>query len=801
MKNSTLFKRHRLTALVAASMFGLTTGIASVNAEVVEGPDLSGLGSLKGIKPAPVPGLDEYVKNEKAAIKLGKALFWDMQAGSQGQACASCHYSAGADNRTKNQISPGLNNVDETKREIFDPTQTGIGGPNYTLVPNDFPFRVYANPDDRNSEVLFDSDDVVSSQGVEGLVFDELYGGSFGDPRYSDRRETCDTVKDIFHVGDVSTRRVEPRNTPTVINAIFNFRNFWDGRANNTFNGVDPFGRRNKDARVLHFDPYTKYVSQKEVDLINSSAASQAVGPPGSAFEMTCANKAFRDMGRKLLNLKPLGLQQVDRSDSVLGYDSSYPNDGLRSRYKEMIKDAFNIEYWGSDQDFDGYSQMEQNFSLFWGLAIQLYEKTLISDDSRFDRYMDGDQYALTTLEKKGLEVFVDKGKCVNCHSGPEFSKAMTHLIAEEQEEGLVERMHMGDGGISLYDNGFYNIGVSPTTRDLVLGGKDPWGNPLSHTQQFIEKLLGNDVPDNFEVDPCTFEAKVLADEPCDSAAQTNALKTLVLEGNARTAIHGAVKTPTLRNIELTGPYMHNGSMSTLWQVVEFYNRGGNRFSEGLGDSSGFGDITSNLDPDIRSLGLTDYEKKALVAFLKSLTDERVRQEKAPFDHPQLFIPNGVEGDEFLAETNLNGSPKEEWIEIPMVGAYGRAAKGLEPLKPFLDGAEPDYQSPVYNEPAPEPEPAPKYLAAKDDAVSAKYGFTTKIKPLDNDVAGDYAIDPRSIVIHNAPSSRDCRYSIHFDGSISITPLKDYEMSMTYSVKDTKGNESNVATVKINVYR
>ncbi|MCQ1058433.1 cytochrome-c peroxidase [Photobacterium sp. ZSDE20] len=790
MNNKTLYKRHRLTALVTASLLGLASGIASVHAEEeVEAPDFSGIGSLKGIDPAPVPGLDEYVKDEKAAIKLGKALFWDMQAGSQGQACASCHYSAGADNRTKNQISPGLNNVDPAKREIFDPTQTGVGGPNYTLVPEDFPFRVYANPDDRDSEVLFDTDDVVSSQGVFAAVFDELYGGSYGEPKFSDRRESCETVKDIFHVGGVTTRRVEPRNTPTVINAIFNFRNFWDGRANNSFNGVDPFGRRNVDAKVVHYDPYTDSVSLKKVDLINSSAASQAVGPPGSAFEMTCANKAFRDMGKKLLHLKALGLQQVDRTDSELGYMSSYPNKGLHVSYREMVEDAFNIEYWGSDEDFDGYSQMEENFSLFWGLAIQLYEKTLISDDSRFDRYMDGDDYALTDLEKHGMEVFVDKGSCVNCHSGPEFSKAMTHLIAEEQEEGLVERMHMGDGNTSLYDNGFYNIGVTPTKEDIGLGGRDPWDNPLSHTEQYIDKLLGNNAPDNFEVDPCTFEALVFEEDPCNSNRQTRKITRRVENGKERTAVHGAFKTPTLRNVELTGPFMHNGSMATLEQVVEFYNRGGNRTSEGNGDSSGFDGISSNLDPDIRSLDLTDYEKKALVAFMKSLTDERVRQEKAPFDHPQLFIPNGAVGDEFAVVQKFNDiTAEEDWLEIPMVGAYGRPAKGLEPIKPFLNGVNSGGD-------------APNYLEAKDDVVSAKYGRTTVIKLLDNDVAGDYGIDPSSIVIHNAPSRTECRYYIHSDGSISITPLRDYNMNMTYTVKDSEGHESNVATVEINVYR
>src|SRR5574342_530905 len=56
------------------------------------------------------PNLSQFVKNKQAAIKLGKAFFWDMQAGSDGvQACGTCHFKAGADPRLKNQISPGLN--------------------------------------------------------------------------------------------------------------------------------------------------------------------------------------------------------------------------------------------------------------------------------------------------------------------------------------------------------------------------------------------------------------------------------------------------------------------------------------------------------------------------------------------------------------------------------------------------------------------------------------------------------------------------------------------------------------------
>ena len=68
----------------------------------------------------------------------------------------------------------------------------------------------------------------------------------------------------------------------------------------------------------------------------------------------------------------------------------------------------------------------------------------------------------------------------------------------------------------------------------------------------------------------------------------------------------GAFKTPTLREVAGTAPYMHDGSMGTLEEVIEFYNRGGN--------------ANSYLDPEIRPLDLTDDEKRALLAFLRSLS-------------------------------------------------------------------------------------------------------------------------------------------------------------------------------------
>ena len=93
---------------------------------------------------APPANLGDFVNDETAFLKLGKALFWDMQLGSDGiQSCASCHFHAGADNRSKNQISPGV--LASLKDKTGFSTLLG-GGANYQLTAADFPFRKLANP-------------------------------------------------------------------------------------------------------------------------------------------------------------------------------------------------------------------------------------------------------------------------------------------------------------------------------------------------------------------------------------------------------------------------------------------------------------------------------------------------------------------------------------------------------------------------------------------------------------------------------------------------------------------------------
>jgi hypothetical protein len=165
---------------------------------------------------------------------------------------------------------------------------------------------------------------------------------------------------------------------------------------------------------------------------------------------------------------------------------------------------------------------------------------------------------------------------------------------------------------------------------------------------------------------------------PCDFQAVGGC--TVIYDPNFRDAVDGSFKAPTLRNVELTGPYFHTGGYATLEQVVDFYSRGGNvrGTTSGAGDTSGYDANTSNFDTEVFHLNLTDVEKADLVTFLKSLTDDRVRYERAPFDHPGLVLPNGAVGDNYSV-SSINGRALDQLRVIPAVGKAGLSS----PIQPF----------------------------------------------------------------------------------------------------------------------
>jgi hypothetical protein len=147
--------------------------------------------------------------------------------------------------------------------------------------------------------------------------------------------------------------------------------------------------------------------------------------------------------------------------------------------------------------------------------------------------------------------------------------------------------------------------------------------------------------------------------------------------------VKGSFKVPTLRNVELTGPYMHSGGEATLKHVMEFYSRGGNFFERNLTTVDADIEPLFGLNPspilqpgNLSNPGanlVAGANQNKVIDFLLALTDERVRWEKAPFDHPGLFIPNGTNRDR-----------NEIMLRIPAVGAGGLAAESRPPIGPFL---------------------------------------------------------------------------------------------------------------------
>ena len=677
--------RSKAAGIVAVATLAYVASFAmvGVRAQTIVRPRVLPT-SLKSLAVPEPPNLGDFIQDRQAAIVLGKALFWDMQASSDNiVACASCHYHAGADDRVKNVMNPDLNNAagapTSTTFDLLPPVPGHKGGPNYTVKVGDFPFHQLQDPNDRMSQVLFSTNDVVGSAGVYNSQFTSLLSLF--------EKQTL-SPDGVFQINNVETRRVEPRNTPSVINAALNFRNFWDGRANFVFNGVTPFGPRDKGAKIWvddwYPDPTTGVLKERavkaQVRIPYASAASQAVGPILSAFEMSAAGRVFADVGKKLLSSpRPLLYQQVSATDSVLGPLRTSIGFGLNTTYTALIQKAFWREYWGVPDAIykassgDTHRQIEANFSLFWGLAIQMYEATLISNDSRFDRFADGNKTALTAQEQQGLAIFSsERGRCVNCHKGAEFTGASTRMVLGGFVDGFggdgpIEHMLMGDKQEAIYDDGFYNIGVVPAGNDIGVGGTDPFGYPLSFAREFKASLAGKFAPDamSHSLDPCMFQQV----EGC----------SVIRDPKFRDAVDGSFKAPSLRNVELTGPYFHTGGYATLEQVVDFYSRGGNiRTTVGLGDTSGYGTNTSNFDTEIFKFKFTASEKAALVAFLKALTDDRVRYERAPFDHPSILVPNGHLGDNTTLTTIL-GHAIDQFLSIPAVGAAGRAT----PIQPF----------------------------------------------------------------------------------------------------------------------
>lgn len=221
-----------------------------------------------------------------------------------------------------------------------------------------------------------------------------------------------------------------------------------------------------------------------------SSLEEQAKGPLTNPIEMGMPSR--EEVVKKLKNIK-----------------------GYRVWFKKVFKKAINIDDLAK--------------------AIAAFERTVLSGNSKYDRYVAGDKNALTGSQIRGLELFEGKALCAVCHSGFNFS-----------------------------DEEYHNLGVG-------------WGSGMADLGRYMVTKDADDI--------------------------------------------GSFKTPTLRDISNTAPYMHDGGEATLEQVVEFYNNGGTR--------------NPYLDPLMEPLNLSANEVGDIVAFMKALNGEGWQDKTAPDNFPK----------------------------------------------------------------------------------------------------------------------------------------------------------------------
>lgn len=229
-----------------------------------------------------------------------------------------------------------------------------------------------------------------------------------------------------------------------------------------------------------------------------------------------------------------LGLAHMDQ-DVVLERFRKEP------LYQELFADAY--------PDFPREDRITMNHIIS---AIADFERTLLSFDSPYDRYVyGGDADALNDSEKRGMELFFsERLECFHCHGGFNFSDAVSHE------------------GLAFVTQPFHNTGLYNVDFEGGFPARD----------RGLFDLTGN--PDDM----------------------------------------GRFKAPTLRNIEVTAPYFHDGSAATLEDVIAHYERGGRAIVEG--EDLGDGAKNPHKSELIQGFILTESERTDLLAFLKSLTDE-----------------------------------------------------------------------------------------------------------------------------------------------------------------------------------
>ena len=277
--------------------------------------------------------------------------------------------------------------------------------------------------------------------------------------------------------------RLGQRNAPTILNALYNKTQFWDGRVN--------------------------------------TLEEQAANPIVNAFEM----------GHPTLDTAVAQIASVEEYQQAFQRVFGRPPNG-----PDLLR------------------------------AIASYERTQLSFDSPFDRFIAGDNNAIDASAKRGWELFNTQARCNKCHA-----------LTDTQRDVTV-----------FTDNDFHNIGIGIIRHNVVALARQ------------AEQLIKSG--DTAAIDRAAIQT--------DMSALGRFLITKKDKDIA------SFKTPDIRNVLVTGPYFHDGSQETLWDVIDHYNKG-----DGLQNPY--------LDEDIQPLALTETDIDDLVAFMASLTSANYKEQGA----------------------------------------------------------------------------------------------------------------------------------------------------------------------------
>ncbi|MGB9058896.1 MAG: cytochrome c peroxidase, partial [Pseudolabrys sp.] len=277
--------------------------------------------------------------------------------------------------------------------------------------------------------------------------------------------------------------RLGQRNAPTILNALYNKTQFWDGRVN--------------------------------------TLEEQAANPIVNAFEM----------GHPTLDTAVAQIASVEEYQQAFQRVFVRPPNG-----PDLLR------------------------------AIASYERTQLSFDSPFDRFIAGDNNAIDASAKRGWELFNTQARCNKCHA-----------LTDTQRDVTV-----------FTDNDFHNIGIGIIRHNVVALARQ------------AEQLIKSG--DTAAIDRAAIQT--------DMSALGRFLITKKDKDIA------SFKTPDIRNVLVTGPYFHDGSQETLWDVIDHYNKG-----DGLQNPY--------LDEDIQPLALTETDIDDLVAFMASLTSANYKEQGA----------------------------------------------------------------------------------------------------------------------------------------------------------------------------